>query len=488
MAGASECNGYAKEKKEPRIIVIGAGISGIGAANMLCQEGFNDIVVIEATDRIGGRIWSLELESENGLKVELGANWIHGIELNPIYCIAIKHNLLSTQYKGRNLGKKMIFLTETGDPVHTRIIGDVDLHYGMLISECEEFYKQQIPTPFEDDSVGAYVEREFEDKISRYVGEEHRMRELMITQRLLGECIISGAHTMHDVALSEVGCFEELEGVHYVIPAGFDRVVHMLKKSIPPERILLNHPVTLISWKSQGVIESGGYPVCVECENGEKFSGDICLITVSLGYLKQHGDRLFWPRLPELKQKAIQNIAMGTVNKVILEFDGQVLPNEIFRLEMVWDRRNTENEDIAQSWIKKIPSFEAISENVLMGWLSGREAEYMEKLSDEEVGKRCVEVLTAFLRKTIRKMPNLKKVTRSFWKSNPYTLGSYCHIPVGTEVADIDRLGEPVCNDKDEPVLLFAGEATHPKFYSSSHGALLSGEREAKRIINLYRR
>lgn len=61
MAGASECNGYAKEKKEPRIIVIGAGISGIGAANMLCQEGFNDIVVIEATDRIGGRIWSLEL-------------------------------------------------------------------------------------------------------------------------------------------------------------------------------------------------------------------------------------------------------------------------------------------------------------------------------------------------------------------------------------------------------------------------------------------
>jgi len=36
----------------------------------------------------------------------------------------------------------------------------------------------------------------------------------------------------------------------------------------------------------------------------------------------------------------------------------------------------------------------------------------MEKLSDEEVGKRCVEVLTAFLRKTIRKMPNLKKVTR----------------------------------------------------------------------------
>lgn len=309
----------------------------------------------------------MNLESDKGIKVELGANWIHGIDLNPIYCIATKHNLLSTQYKGRNLGKKMMFVTETGDPIHTRIIRDVDLEYGMLISECEEFYKQQVPTPYENDSVGAYVEREFEDKISRFVGDEHRLRQLMLDQRLLGECIISGAHSMRDLSLSEVGCFEELAGVHYVIPAGFDSVVHMLKKSIPPERILLNRPVTKVSWNCGGAIESGGYPVCVECENGEKYTGDVCLVTVSLGYLKQHAERLFWPRLPELKENAIRNIAMGTVNKVILEFDRQVLPDEVFRLEMVWDRRNMENEDIAQRWIKKIPSFEAVSEKVLVG-------------------------------------------------------------------------------------------------------------------------
>ena len=47
------------------------------------------------------------------------------------------------------------------------IVQDVDLNYGMLMSECEDFYKQQIPTPMEDDSVGAYVEREFEERIRR---------------------------------------------------------------------------------------------------------------------------------------------------------------------------------------------------------------------------------------------------------------------------------------------------------------------------------
>ena len=35
--------------------------------------------------------------------------------------------------------------------------------------------------------------------------------------------------------------------------------------------------------------------------------------------------------------------------------------------------------------------------------------------------------------------------------------------------------------------MLFAGEATHSSFYSTTHGALLSGIREADRIIELYR-
>jgi len=89
----------------------------------------------------------LSTATNMGHKVELGANWIHGIDLNPIYKIAVANNLLSNQYSGRHLGKKMMFVTENGDPVNARIVQDVDLNYGMLMSECEDFYKQQIPTP-----------------------------------------------------------------------------------------------------------------------------------------------------------------------------------------------------------------------------------------------------------------------------------------------------------------------------------------------------
>lgn len=112
---------------------------------------------------------------------------------------------------------------------------------------------------------------------------------------------------------------------------------------------------------------NGQYPVCIECANGRKFFANVCLVTISLGYLKLHAARLFDPPLPDAKMEAIQRIAMGTVNKIILEFDDQVLPPGVFRLEMVWTEKADDNADISETWIRKLPSFEAVSDTVLMG-------------------------------------------------------------------------------------------------------------------------
>ena len=60
----------------------------------------------------------------------------------------------------------MLFATESGEPIHPRVVSEVDLLFGQLMSECESFYRDQMPTPYEDDSVGAFIEREFEDRIS----------------------------------------------------------------------------------------------------------------------------------------------------------------------------------------------------------------------------------------------------------------------------------------------------------------------------------
>ena len=69
------------------VLVIGAGIAGLTAARDLAVDGY-DVAVLEARERIGGRIWT---SHALGLPADLGASWIHGFEDNPIARLARRH-------------------------------------------------------------------------------------------------------------------------------------------------------------------------------------------------------------------------------------------------------------------------------------------------------------------------------------------------------------------------------------------------------------
>ena len=308
-------------------------------------------------------------ETANGQKAELGANWIHGIDRNPIFKLAVEHNMLPHNFQGRKLGQKLMFVSGKGDPVSAKVVEEVDWTYGMLMAQVEDFYQDHMPTPVENDSVGAFLEREFDGKIQQYRGPDATVRKNIFHQRMLNESIINGCDSLHEMALSEAGSFEELPGVHHVIPGGFEAIVDLLKENIPEQNILTEHPVSQISWSPEGKTNSNQQTVCVECQNGKRIYADHVIVTVSLGYLKKFASRLFNPPLPEFKMESISKMAIGTVNKIVLEFEsGPVLPDGIRRLEIIWDNSQyDENEDMRDRWHRKISFFEAISENVLIG-------------------------------------------------------------------------------------------------------------------------
>lgn len=67
------------------VIVIGAGMAGASAANLLAKRGV-EVKVVEARDRVGGRIFSLE---KDGKFFEMGAQYIHGAsEGNNLFTLA----------------------------------------------------------------------------------------------------------------------------------------------------------------------------------------------------------------------------------------------------------------------------------------------------------------------------------------------------------------------------------------------------------------
>jgi len=83
-------------------------------------------------------------------------------------------------------------------------------------------------------------------------------------------------------------------------------------------------------------------------------------------------------------------------------------------------------------------------------------------------------------------LPRATRVVRSNWILNPLTRGSYSYLRAGATEEDITTLGAPLCKEGHAaPLLLFAGEATHPNYFGTVHGAFLAGEREADRILSL---
>lgn len=66
---------------DPKILILGGGVSGIIAACTLTEQGFANFVIIEARDKLGGRLKSTSFGSSDKFEatVELGMNWVQGM-------------------------------------------------------------------------------------------------------------------------------------------------------------------------------------------------------------------------------------------------------------------------------------------------------------------------------------------------------------------------------------------------------------------------
>ncbi|KAK9884537.1 hypothetical protein WA026_007378 [Henosepilachna vigintioctopunctata] len=494
-------------KNKYKVIIIGAGIAGLSAAFHLTKNGMNDFILLEARNRIGGRIIPIQMGNE---KVELGANWIHGVLGNPIYELAMQYGLVDIMQIPKP--HKLVASTEKGKQIPFQVLREVYEAYLCFLRRCEEYYISQYLPPDGIDSVGQHIRLEISMYLDKVKDPEDRhLRRLLFECLLKRETCISGCDNMNEIDLLELGTYTELQGGNIILPGGYSSILQPFSQDIPSKNILLNHPVSLIKWSScsdgncsddseKTVIEENepigkhskvtsttpdSYQKIEVTANNKKYYGDHVICTIPLGVLKHKAKTLFQPQLPEYKLEAIDKLLFGVVDKIFLEYDRPFLNPNISEVMLLWETEENTNTkaDISKSWFKKIYSFSKVTDTLLLGWVSGKEAEYMETLSNDIVINVCTDILRKFLNDPF--VPKPKRCVCTSWASQQYTQGSYTAIAVGASQVDIECLALPLYNDEAEtkPVLLFAGEHTHSNFYSTVHGAYLSGRTAAQAIL-----
>ncbi|XP_028847643.1 spermine oxidase [Denticeps clupeoides] len=482
-----------------KVVVVGAGFAGLSAAAALSKAGFQHIQVLEAKDRVGGRVHTVRPFGPN--IIELGANWIHGQKDNPLFKLAKEHKLLSenesasaTMCLPGSVTPRDYFFTERGKPLPVEEVERVCDHFSRLTSKA---FDSKLDKKHWSLSLGAYLD----DAFARSpLASPEGLKIFEWCKR--SECTDEASSSLYEVSASQISNYVALDGGFFncLGPAGYQAILDCILKSIQSGAVLTNVCVQRIEWALDDGDGARGHPVKVVCEGGQSFEADHVIVTVSLGVLKRQAWAMFRPPLPKSKLEAIESLDLGTVDKIYLQFDERFWPEDCAGIQLVWDEGPEskcayeslqEGESWKETWYKKICGFDTVARhpNVLCGWITGREALHMETLKDEEVGEVCVRLLRSF---TGWLVPDVSQVLFTRWGHDPFVQGSYTFIPHNVNgVKQHKALAAPLPLPSDSSKrkalqILFAGEATHVEFYTTTHGAYLTGIREAERIIDHY--
>lgn len=422
----------AHDSRHAKVIVIGAGIAGLAAARALVDKNIN-VIILEARNRVGGRIWT---DDSLGVPLDLGASWIHGINGNPITELAKKFNAKTIPTIDDN---GVVFDADGREMTSAEFI-KIERLYESIYDEVQEIAEE-----LEEDTS---LQEIFDQVIAVRNLSSQELRGLNLYIQY--ETSLEYAADPKDLSAWEWNSDEAFGGQEVIFPRGYHQITNGLAQGLD---IRLNTEVKMIKYSQNGIE--------VETSNG-MFTCEKAVVTIPLGVLKQAKVR-FAPPLPKSKQDSINRINMGVLNKVYLKFPKIFWDAELENISYAGER--------AGEWAYWLNYVAYNGEPILLAFHGGDKGWALEEFSDDEIVKDAMQTLRVLYGDDIPEPENFL-ITR--WGKDKFSYGSYSHIPPFASGDDFDDLFEPV-----DDVLFFAGEATSREYFATVHGAYLSGVKAA---------
>ncbi|XP_018563578.2 spermine oxidase-like [Anoplophora glabripennis] len=476
----------------PSIIIIGAGPSGIAAATKLWKNNFTNIKILEAENRIGGRVHSVKF---GDAYLDLGGEWCHGQKDNIVYNMVKQYNVL----RHTNTSVQMYYSNGT--------VLDEEFYYN-LVDFSESIDASLNNTKTEEkcgnfSSTGECFDSLFNSTFAELYRNDSDLQTISVEAENWLENYMLGfdsSFTLYDLARRSV--YKRCEGDLTLNwnGRGYKTILEVMLQQFPDptqqlpvvNNILLNREVSRITWDNTGQVQ-------VLCLDNTTYLADHVIFTPSLGVLKANHQSLFEPALPEAKVGAIRNIGFGAIMKIILHFP-HTWWDTTHPYSFIWNAADRERiltefgrgpVSSGASWLTTNFVFFTADQNpkVLIGFFSGEMVPEMEQEADEVLTAGCMYMFRKFLGGTFSNITDPDSMIKSTWYSNPHFRGTFSFESAkNTEQGLPNMLAAPLTRRNGKLAVQFAGEATHPYYFSTVHGAIESGYREADRLKRYYAR
>jgi polyamine oxidase len=426
-----------------RVVIVGAGIAGLTVANALGQAEI-DCVVLEARDRIGGRLHTVDL---GGWPVDLGGSWIHTPAGNPLRRLADQAAV--TCRPADPLAEAVAYDCGEGRRLTPGELADcLDLQFATFPAAQEALVDELGPGASMADAIDTFV-----TALALPPPADRRARQALQTD-IEGE----SAGSTGDQSLRWMWNEAEYDGGFFgdMPEGGYTTLVSAIARGID---VRVRAEVTEVRSSAGGL--------AVRHAAGRTEEGTHAVVTVPLGVLKA-GSPAFSPPLPASRTAAIGRLGFGRLEKVAMLFDRPfwreagaphlfIFPPHASE-PMLWVLGN---DAFGAGPVLVAEIFHSATHHI-RGKSPAESARWVLGMVAQALGSRC---------------PEPRAVAATSWSDDPYSLGAYSHIPPGATPADADLLGEPVGGR-----LLFAGEHTQSSRLVYTDGAMASGIREAERL------
>ncbi len=414
---------FAALPTNPDVVVVGAGSAGLAAAKTLMAMG-KTVVLVEAAGRVGGRAYTES--STFGVPFDHGCSWLTAPQ-NPYVQMA--------KDAGFELRKHVT-------PGEAFFVGNrranaaerkkYDQSWAKIQAALSKAGREGLDVP-----AASVIPKDLE-----YSG---------ISQSWIGP--MDWGVDFKDLSTKDNWEAADADP-NYMVKQGHGTLVARLGDGLP---IKLNAPVTRIDWSGNGV--------SVETPQGT-LRAKTCIVTVSTGVLAASGIT-FTPSLPDWKQQAVDDLPMGLLAKITLQFDGERFGFTSDNWLTYW----VDNKMPAEACYFLTWPFEF---DIMIGFVGGAFGwELSTAGPDAAIDFALGEVVKVAGSKA---RDHFVKGHLTGWAQNPHTLGAYAAARPGRFSAR-EALSRPL-GDR----VFFAGEAMAGPYVALCGGAYLSGEAVAKKV------